>query len=52
MITRDVVKKLRNIAGFGNVAVWADDSMTVCSQIILGKPPGKNRLSSSGPSHS
>ena len=43
MITQDVVKKLWDTAGFGNVAVWADDTMTVVpvdypAEIAVKKP--------------
>ena len=29
MITQDIVRKLWDAAGFGNVAVWDNDTMTV-----------------------
>jgi hypothetical protein len=31
MITQDIVRKLRDEAGYGNVAIWTDGSMTVVS---------------------
>ncbi|MFA4876309.1 MAG: hypothetical protein WC586_02775 [Methanoregula sp.] len=29
MITQDIVRKLWDEAGYGNIALWADDTMTV-----------------------
>lgn len=29
MITQDIVRKLWDEAGYGNIAVWADDTITV-----------------------
>jgi hypothetical protein len=44
MITQDVVKKLWDTAGFGNVAVWADDTMTVVPADYPGETAGKRPL--------
>ena len=44
MITQDVVKKLWETAGFGNVAVWADDTMTVVPVDYSGETAGKKPL--------
>jgi len=44
MITRDVEKKLWDTAGFGNVAVWADDTMTVVPADYPGETAGKKPL--------
>ncbi len=44
MITQDVVKKLWDTAGFGNVAVWADDTMTVVPADYPGETAGKKPL--------
>jgi len=44
MITQDVVKKLWETAGFGNVAVWADDTMTIVPAEYLGETAGKKPL--------
>jgi len=44
MITQDIVKKLWNTAGFGNVAVWADDTMTVVPVDYPGETAGKKPL--------
>jgi len=41
MITQDVVKKLWDTAGFGNVAVRADDTMTVVPADYPGETAGK-----------
>jgi len=44
MITQDIVKKLWDTAGFGNVAVWADDTMTVVPADYPGETAGKKPL--------
>lgn len=44
MITQDIVKKLWNTAGFGNVAVWGDDTMTVVPADYAGETAGKKPL--------
>ena len=44
MITQDVVKKLWDTAGFGNVAVCADDTMTVVPADYPGETAGKKPL--------
>jgi hypothetical protein len=44
MITQDVVKMLWDTAGFGNVAVWADDTMTVVPADYPGETAGKKPL--------
>jgi hypothetical protein len=44
MITQDVVIKLWDTAGFGNVAVWADDTMTVVPADYPGETAGKKPL--------
>jgi hypothetical protein len=44
MITQDIVKKLWDAAGFGNVAVWEDDTMTVVPADYPGETAGKKPL--------
>lgn len=44
MITQDIVKKLWDTAGFGNVAVWGDDTMTVVPADYSGETAGKKPL--------
>jgi hypothetical protein len=44
MITQDVVKKLWDSAGFGNVAVWDDDTMTIVPADYSGETAGKKPL--------
>jgi hypothetical protein len=44
MITQDIVIKLWDTAGFGNVAVWADDTMTVVPADYPGETAGKKPL--------
>ena len=43
MITQDIVRKLWDEAGIGNVAIWDDDTMTVVppeySSAAAGKKP-------------
>jgi hypothetical protein len=44
MITQDIVRKLWDSAGYGNVAVWADDTMTVVPADYPGETAGKKPL--------
>ena len=44
MITQDIVRKLWDTAGFGNVAVWGDDTMTVVPADYTGETAGKKPL--------
>lgn len=44
MITQDIVKKLWDTAGYGNVAVWGDDTMTVVPADYSGVTAGKKPL--------
>ena len=44
MITQDIVRKLWDSAGYGNVAVWADDTMTVVPVDYPGETAGNNPL--------
>ena len=44
MITQDVVQKLWDAAGYGNVAVWGDDTMTVVPVDYPGDTTGKKPL--------
>ena len=44
MITQDIVKKLWDTAGFGNVAVWGDDTMTIVPADYPGETVGKEPL--------
>jgi hypothetical protein len=44
MITQDIVKKLWNEAGNGNIAVWNDDTMTVVPTDYCGEPDGRKPL--------
>ncbi len=44
LITHDIVKKLRNTAGFGNVVVWGDKTMTVVPIKYPGETHGKKLL--------
>lgn len=44
MITQDIVRKLWDAAGFGNVAVWDNDTMTVVPADYSGKTAGKKSL--------
>lgn len=44
MITQDVVQKLWDAAGYGNVAVWGDDTMTVVPVDYPGETTGKKPL--------
>jgi len=44
MITQDIVQKLWDSAGYGNVAVWGDDTMTVVPIDYPGETGGKKPL--------
>jgi hypothetical protein len=44
MITQNVVQKLWDSAGYGNVAVWEDDAMTVVPPDYPGETAGKKPL--------
>lgn len=44
MITQNVVQKLWDAAGYGNVAVWGDDTMTVVPVDHPGDTTGKKPL--------
>jgi hypothetical protein len=44
MITQDIVRKLWDAAGFGNVAVWDNDTMTVVPADYSGETAGKKPL--------
>ncbi len=44
MITQDIVKKLWDTAGYGNIAIWENDSMTVVPADYSGETAGKKPL--------
>jgi hypothetical protein len=44
MITQDVVRKLWDEAGVGNVAIWEDDTMTVVPPDYSSDAAGKKPL--------
>jgi hypothetical protein len=44
MITQDIVRKLWDEAGFGNVAVWDTGTMTVVPVDYSGETAGKKPL--------
>lgn len=44
MITQDIVKKLWDEAGNGNLAVWEDETITVVPKEYVGEPDGKKPL--------
>jgi hypothetical protein len=44
MITQDIVRKLWEEAGNGNIAIWADDTMTVVPTDYSGETGGKKPL--------
>lgn len=44
MITQDIVRKLWDEAGYGNIAVWADDTITVVPVDYSGRTAGKTPL--------
>lgn len=44
MITQDIVKKLWDEAGYGNLAVWDNDTITVVPSDYCGETAGKKPL--------
>jgi hypothetical protein len=44
MITQDIVKKLWDEAGNGNIAIWDDETMTVVPLDYPGETGGKKPL--------
>jgi hypothetical protein len=44
MITQDIVRILWKEAGFGNVAIWDDDTMTVVPADYSGETDGRAPL--------
>jgi hypothetical protein len=44
MITQDIVRKLWDEAGNGNIAVWADDRLTLVPADYSGDTAGKKPL--------
>lgn len=40
----DIIRKIWDTQGFGNVAVWPDGTMTVVSGDYTGEPDGKKPL--------
>lgn len=44
MITQDIVRKLWDEAGYGNLAIWADDTITVVPPDYDGATAGKKPL--------
>ena len=44
MITQDIVRKLWDEAGYGNIAVWADERMTVVPADYCGETAGKKPM--------
>lgn len=44
MITQDIVRKLWDEAGYGNIAVWADDTLSVVPVDYPGETAGKKPL--------
>jgi hypothetical protein len=44
MITQDIVRKLWDEAGYGNIAVWADDTLTTVPADYSGDTSKKNLL--------
>ncbi|MBP1929958.1 hypothetical protein J2741_002554 [Methanolinea mesophila] len=44
MITQDIVRKLWDEAGNGNIAIWADDTMTVVPMNYTGETGGTKPL--------
>lgn len=44
MITQDIVRKLWKEAGYGNVAIWDDDTMTVVPADYSGETGGRAPL--------
>ena len=44
MITQDIIRKLWDEAGYGNLAIWADDTITVVPPNYDGAAAGKKPL--------
>ena len=44
MITQDIVRKLWDEAGYGNIAIWENDTMTVVPVDYSGETAGKKPL--------
>lgn len=44
MITQDIVRKLWDEAGIGNIAIWPDDTMTTVPADYCGETAGKKPL--------
>jgi hypothetical protein len=44
MITQDIIRKLWNEAGYGNIAIWADDTITVVPADYDSATAGKKPL--------
>jgi hypothetical protein len=44
MITQDIVRKLWDEAGNGNIAIWSDERMTVVPPDYSGETAGKKPL--------
>ncbi|MDD1690721.1 MAG: hypothetical protein LUQ66_08680 [Methanoregula sp.] len=44
MITQDIIRKLWDEAGYGNLAIWADDTITVVPPDYGGATAGKKPL--------
>jgi hypothetical protein len=44
MITQDIVRKLWNEAGYGNIAIWENDTITVVPVDYSGENSGKKPL--------
>jgi hypothetical protein len=44
MITQDIVRKLWNEAGYGNIAIWENDTVTVVPVDYCGETEGKKPL--------
>ena len=44
MMTQDIVRKLWDAAGYGNIAVWADDTLSVVPADYSGQTAGKKPL--------
>jgi hypothetical protein len=44
MITQDIVRKLWDEAGYGNLAVWDNDTITVVPPDYCGETAGKKPL--------
>ncbi len=44
MITQDIVRKLWDEAGYGNLAIWENDTITVVPSDYCGETAGKKPL--------